>query len=169
MPAPIPLPNDVYKRVDGRWCRSCPSCGSEIDHLRRNYCVNASLNEQPCKRCSNVKNHPSGMVGSVRLSWYTAFMKSGIMRGYEWSITPEFVDAIYQEQKGRCSYSGLQIGWSVSGWDHTASIDRIDNERGYTEDNVHLVHKDVNMMRGTLNNDSFLELCTLISENKVKW
>lgn len=109
------------------------------------------------------------MVGSVRLSWYTGFMKSGIMRGYDWEITPEFIDSMYQEQKGRCAYSGLPIGWSVSGWDHTASIDRIDNQQGYTEDNVHLVHKDVNMMRGTLDNDKFLELCTLISENKVKW
>lgn len=169
MPAAIFLPEDVYKREDGRWCRSCPSCGTEVDHLRRNYCVNASINDQPCKRCSNINNHSSGMVGSVRLSWYNAFKKSGLMRGYEWSISPEFLDAMYQEQKGRCVYSGLQIGWSKVGWNHTASVDRIDNEKGYTEKNVQLVHKDVNMMRGSLENDMFIELCTMVANNKVKW
>ena len=104
------------------------------------------------------------MLGSVRLSWYNAFKKSAITRGYEWNITPEFVDTMYNEQDGLCAYSKIPIGWSVEGWDHTASIDRIDNNIGYTESNVHLVHKEVNMMRGVLDNDRFLELCNLIAE-----
>jgi len=167
LPKSLPLPPDVYKRKDGRWCRECPQCGTEIDHLRRNYCVGASLIQQPCKACSNKNNHPSGMVGSVRLAWYNVFMKSAITRGYEWDITPEFVDAMYNEQKGLCAYSGVPIGWSSYGWDHTASIDRIENSIGYKENNIHLVHKEVNMMRGSLSNDRFLELCSLIA--KVKW
>lgn len=169
MVARLPLPNDVYKRDDKRWCRVCPSCGIEVDHLRRNYCVNASLTKQPCIRCSNVSNHPSGMVGSVRVSWFNSFMKSALLRGYAWHLTPQFVDAMHQEQDGACVYSGLPIGWSSVGWGHTASIDRIDNAAHYTEDNVQLVHKKVNMMRGTLGDEEFKELCCLIAENQSKW
>jgi hypothetical protein len=157
------LPEDVYKRDDGRWCRECPKCGIEIDHLRRNYCIHAHNIEQPCKRCSNKDNSPSGMVGSVRLSWYNSFCKSALTRGYSWDLTPEYIDVMHQEQAGLCVYSGLPIGWDVSGWKHTASIDRIDNELGYFEDNVQLVHKEVNMMRGSLHDDRFKELCSLIS------
>jgi len=163
----LTLPKDVFKH-EGRWYRECPSCGGPVSHARRNYCINASLIKQPCITCSNKTNHPAGMVGSVRVSWFNAFYKSAITRGYVWDITPEFVDAMYDEQDGRCVYSGLPISWSVTGWDHTASIDRIDNDKGYTEENVQLVHKDVNMMRGTLDDETFKMLCTRIAD-KVKW
>lgn len=108
------------------------------------------------------------MVGSVRLAWYNSFYKSALTRGYIWELTPEFIDAMYDEQDGQCAYSGLPIGWSSAKWNHTASIDRIDNDKGYTEDNVQLVHKDVNMMRGSLDDQRFKELCALIAD-KVKW
>jgi hypothetical protein len=109
------------------------------------------------------------MVGSVRLSWYESFRKSALTRGYEWELSPEIVDTIYSEQKGRCALSDIPIGWSTVGWDHTASIDRIDNDVGYTEDNIQLVHKRVNMMRGSLPVEEFIEICHLISSTKTKW
>lgn len=167
MPAPLSLPDTVYKK-EGRWYRQCPSCFAAVSYLRRNYCINAHNIKQPCKTCSNINNHPSGMVGSVRLAWYNSFYKSALTRGYIWELTPEFIDAMYDEQDGQCAYSGLPIGWSSAKWNHTASIDRIDNDKGYTEDNVQLVHKDVNMMRGSLDDQRFKELCALIAD-KVKW
>lgn len=167
MPASLPLPKGVCK-VEGRWQRECPSCGNNVTHARRNYCVHAALLEQPCIRCSNISNHPCGMVGAVRVAWYNSFHKSALTRGYVWELTPEYIDTMYHEQKGQCIYSGLPITWSVTGWDHTASIDRIDNAKGYTEDNVQLVHKDVNMMRGSLDDGTFRMLCIAIA-NKEKW
>lgn len=163
MPRSLELPKGVFKGGDKRWHRPCPTCGSVVSHLRRNYCIGAYNLFQPCIRCSNVSNHPSGMVGSVRVSWYTAFQKSGLTRGYIWDLTPEFIDAMYQEQDGLCAYSGLPIGWEVSGWNHTASIDRINNSLGYLESNVQLVHKEINMMRGSMTDERFKELCTLVA------
>ena len=164
MPAPLHLPEGVYKRSDGRWVRLCPSCSVEVDHLRRNYCVNAAIIEQPCKRCSVITSHPAGMVGPVRVSWYNSFYKSAISRGYCWTIDIEFVAALHEQQNGRCALSGLAIGWSDQKWDHTASIDRIDNSVGYTEENIQLVHKEVNMLRGTASVDRFIELCGLVAD-----
>ena len=92
-------------------------------------------------------------------------MKSGLTRGYIWDLTIEDVDVMHQEQDGQCAYSRLPIGWSESGWDHTASIDRLDNSLGYTLENVQLVHKEVNMMRGSLEDCRFRELCVLITNN----
>jgi len=108
------------------------------------------------------------MCGSVRVAWYNSFQKSAISRGLEWELTVEFVDAMYELQERKCALSGLEIGWSEKHWDHSASIDRIDNSRGYFPDNVQLVHKEVNMMRGSLEPERFVELCQLIA-NKVKW
>lgn len=165
MPEPLPLPPDV-RRVDERWLRDCPKCGEVVSHLRRNYAVHSSLSSQPCKRCSNIDNHRAGMVGKVRVAWYNSFQKSALLRGLEWELTIEFVDALYELQEGRCAFSGLPIQWSEVNWNHSASIDRIDNERGYLPDNVQLVHKEINMMRGSLSPERFVELCALVSDLK---
>lgn len=108
------------------------------------------------------------MVGAVRVAWYNAFRTSALSRGLEWELTIEFVDALYEIQSGRCAFSGESIGWSIRGWDHTASIDRIDNSKGYLPDNVQLVHKEINMMRGSLSAERFVDLCVQIAD-KVKW
>lgn len=108
------------------------------------------------------------MVGSVRVAWYESFRKSAITRGYSWEITPEYVDALYEQQGKKCALTGWSIGWSNVNWVHTASIDRIDNAMGYTEDNVQLVHKKVNMMRGTLSIEDFVEVCSAVA-SRVKW
>jgi hypothetical protein len=167
LPTPLELPEDVRK-IDGRWLRNCPECGLEISHLRRNYCVHASLSKQPCKRCSNTNNHPGGMAGPVRVAWYNSFMKSAITRGYSWEITIEDIATLHELQGGRCALTGWPIGWSTQKWDHTASIDRIDNSVGYTLENIQLVHKSVNMARGTMSVAEFIEMCIAISD-KVKW
>jgi len=170
MPFPLDLPEGVFKNDNNRWVRHCPKCSKEITHLRRNYCIGAHNIEQPCKQCSNKNNHPSGMVGAVRLAWFEAFAKNAVVRGYSWNLTPEELNEMYDEQDGLCALSGLSIGWSKSGWEHSASIDRLDNDAGYFVDNVQLVHKKINMMRGSLAVDEFLELCASVTDkNKVKW
>jgi hypothetical protein len=164
----LELPADVFKGDDGRWHRECAQCGRDVDHLRRNYAVHSSLSRQPCKKCSNKNNHPSGMFGPVRVSWYESFRKSALSRGLSWDLTIEDVATLHEQQKGRCALTGMEIGWIESGWDHTASIDRIDNGFGYEMFNVQLVHKEVNMMRGSLDVDRFKELCVMVA-NREKW
>jgi hypothetical protein len=165
MPVPIEAPADVRK-VDGRWLRDCPKCGTVVSHLRRNYCCNASLIKQPCKACSNKNNHPAGFIGSVRVSWFNGFHRNALTRGYDWDISIEDVDALFQSQGGKCALSGLDIAF-VDGPRvlTTASIDRIDNSIGYTMGNIQLVHKHINMMRGTLSVDDFVELAKAVAAN----
>ena len=47
----------------------------------------------------------------------------------------------------------------------TASIDRIDSNKGYIEDNVVWVHKDINIMKNKFSKEYFLMLCKKIVEN----
>lgn len=167
MPSRLELPADVRKHK-GRWVRGCPDCGREVSHLRRNYCVHASRLCQPCKRCSNQANNPSGMHGPVRVAWFNSFYKSAISRGYDWSLTIDDLAAMYEQQQGRCVLTAWPIAWSERGWDHTASIDRIDNTKSYELENVQLVHKSVNMARGTLEVQQFVDMCRAVAD-RVKW
>lgn len=164
------VPDGVFKR-DGRWIRPCPKCGVEVSHARKNYCVNAHLIEQLCKRCSNINNNnnPMGLVGPVRQSWYNAFKTSAITRGYNWCLTIEQVGELWASQGGRCALTGWDIKWASHGHapngpETTASIDRIDSDGDYTLDNIQLVHKWVNMAKGTMSQDDFIAMCRAVSD-----
>jgi hypothetical protein len=45
---------------------------------------------------------------------------------------------------------------------NTASLDRIDNKIGYEVGNVHWVHKEVNMAKGSMSHGDFLSLCRCV-------
>jgi len=45
-----------------------------------------------------------------------------------------------------------------------ASLDRIDNSKGYHLNNVQWVHKDVNRMKWIFEQDYFIKLCNKVSE-----
>jgi hypothetical protein len=44
----------------------------------------------------------------------------------------------------------------------TASLDRIDSSRGYTADNIQWVHKHVNLMKRSFNEEYFINTCKQI-------
>ena len=63
-----------------------------------------------------------------------------------------------------CKLSGLPIGWADIGRNHTASIDRIDSNKGYVLSNIQLVHKDVNVMKSKYDQNYFISTCQLVAK-----
>ena len=52
---------------------------------------------------------------------------------------------------------------------YNISVDRIDSSSGYTKDNIQLVTVAVNHMKWNMNEETFLEMCDLVSKNlKIK-
>jgi len=49
---------------------------------------------------------------------------------------------------------------------YIASLDRIDNNKGYIEGNVQWVIKKINYMKNTLSEKNFINLCNKISEKQ---
>jgi hypothetical protein len=166
----LALPDQVYKRHDGKWCKPCASCGVEQEYLRRNYAIHSFLLGKECKACSNKKteNSSRGFYNGIRSSWVTKCRIGAETRGIEWSLTEEDIWALYVQQDGVCNLSGIPIGWATVGQKHTASLDRIDSAQGYTANNVQLLHKDVNMMKQAFSQDHFVALCASVAD-KAKW
>jgi predicted nucleic acid-binding Zn-ribbon protein len=94
-------------------------------------------------------------------------------RNLEFSITIEDIDNLYEKQNKKCSLTGLDISFN-SGQNNyikirgNASIDRIDNNKGYTVENIQILDKDINFMKRDFTQDKFITLCKMVVNNEKK-
>ncbi len=96
--------------------------------------------------------------------WSTLQVRSK-RRGHVFDLKIEDAWNLYEKQNKKCALTGVDIffgNWNTS---PTASLDRIDNTKGYYKDNVQWVHKHVNIMRNVFSIEYFLETCKRVVEN----
>jgi hypothetical protein len=82
----------------------------------------------------------------------------------------KYLWALYLAQERRCALSGNDIEFRSNIYDGTgytsgsASLDRIDSDKGYIEGNVQWVHKHVNLMKRSLSQEAFIDLAHQIAK-----
>ena len=159
----------IYLNESSKWCSICSCCGSEQEYSRKDHARSSSRGDWKCKKCATYKNktRPSVEKGFV-VSNFEVFARSAISRGLVWELDKSFLFSLWESQEGRCALSGVTLIKNPRTW----SIDRIDNDKGYLKSNVQFVLKEINMLRGKLEIERFVELCFLVAqhnEDKVKW
>jgi len=85
-------------------------------------------------------------------------LKHSRQKTHEWSLSPKDLFELWDEQNGRCAVSGVTLTHHLDGSgtkEFNASIDRINNDEGYSKVNVRLVAYRINIMRHTLSTDMF--------------
>jgi hypothetical protein len=84
----------------------------------------------------------------------------------EINITKEYINELFIQQESKCKLSGLKITLPNSWKDntYTASLDRIDSDKGYIIGNVQWVHKHINVMKNTFPQEMFIYFCIKVSE-----
>ncbi len=92
---------------------------------------------------------------------WNSIKNNALNRNLEFNISKEFIWSLFLKQNKKCSFTDISISYK----DGTASIDRIDNDKGYNKDNVTIVHKDINLMRNKLNVEYFIKMCELVTIN----
>ncbi len=125
------------------------------EHTRSHKMIMASQNKRSHHTISGRYFH-SLISGSVR-------------RNIHFDITLEQIWDLLVSQKHKCKLSALPIRFHQPGEKataQTASLDRIDSDKGYTLDNIQWLHKDVNKMKWEHSQDRFKQLCKLIARNK---
>ena len=103
--------------------------------------------------------------GEISGFMWAKIRESARRRSIELTITIEEAWAVFQEQNGRCALSNVELLFSRTSRENTASLDRIDSNLGYTKTNVQWVHKTVNKMKNDLGNNEFLLWCSMIKSN----
>jgi hypothetical protein len=124
-----------------------------------------------CISCTHSKTgteHPSfSGYKEIPGSWFSRYSKN---KKREFTITIEDIYEMWVKQNKKCKLSGLDIDFKNNNQKTydltcTASLDRIDSKKGYTLDNIQLVHKDVNMIKKEYDQKYFINLCKLIAKN----
>jgi hypothetical protein len=117
-----------------------------------------------------------GFVGAIPINWWLAMTRgtrqseSRRKRGIVLEITIEQAAALFEAQDGRCAYTGESLTFMDGKGKRdrekqTASLDRIDSRKSYTIDNVHWVHKVINIMKQGFPEFVFLDMSCKVADH----
>ena len=140
-----------------RWICRC-DCGYERPVLRQSLVRGEST---CCRQCQfkkqNIKN-------KLPLTLFWRIKNNAKNRNLEFKLTQEFLYQLLLTQNKKCKLTNLPISLEFDkARKVTGSLDRIDSSKGYTEDNVQWVHKDINFMKQAYSQDQFVNLCKLVA------
>ena len=138
----------------------------------------AALVTNHVKSCGCLKpgrrlraKHPSWRgCGEISLTMWKYTQGLAKKRGIPFELTIEDAWERFEQQKGRCALSGIPLTFvgstSTVSPDTTASLDRIDNTKGYTSNNIQWLHKAVNRMKWDYDQEDFIRWCRAVSVYK---
>ncbi len=119
-----------------------------------------------CRACQLIGsgNYAWNGVGEINGQTLCHIRNGAKARGLTYDLTKEFLWDLFLKQERKCALSGLPIQFTINKSEKTASLDRIDSAKGYIEDNVQWIHKDINLMKNHFDQSYFLRLCKAICE-----
>jgi hypothetical protein len=141
------------------WTCQC-DCGNIVS-ARGADIRNNKIKTCGCRRSVLSKRNWKG-VGYISKSLWQTIVRNAKNRKIEISITQDFANELLVKQNFKCSLTGTVLSTEIR--KTTASLDRIDSLKGYTEDNVQWVHKDINMLKNKYSIDKFLDMCKQVVE-----
>lgn len=167
--------NDIFLKKESLksnyYAKCTCKCGKDIEILMSNI-ARGSTRSCGCIKKDIVKlgnNNPNWTgIGDISGTLFKNLKNSAKNRYLEFNITKEYLWELFLIQNKKCAISGINLTFgSVDIKESkTASLDRIDNNKGYIKDNVQWVHKDVNMMKYTHTLFDFIQICKTITENQ---
>lgn len=146
------------KRSTVKWRLKC-DCGIEFESISE-YLNNGDTTSCGCKR----KNfHNSGERSKdLNLNKYIRKLRDGaIVRGhfFDESVDAKALQGLMSIQGFKCSISGVSLDWK------NCSLDRKDSSKGYTLENIQWVHRVINYMKNTLDQQEFIDWCKKVAES----
>lgn len=100
-------------------------------------------------------------------SVFNNIVRSAKRKNIVFNITIEYIYDLFLKQNRRCYLTGIKLILPKNNRDKsaTASLDRINSQKGYIKGNLGWCHKEINMMKHTRNKEEFIKFCKLVAEN----
>lgn len=125
------------------------------------------------KSCGCFKNEQVAKLNflewydNIPMSYFNSLKRGAVQREIEFTITPEDVNLQWIKQNKKCALTGIELVFANLNKKYkliTASVDRINSDMGYLPDNIQIVHKDINKLKNTFSQDSFINWCRLVAK-----
>lgn len=93
-------------------------------------------------------------------------------RNINFDITENDLKSLYEQQDGLCALSGIKMTFKPGTRKRInntkLSVDRINNSKGYTKDNIQLITWQANMAKGAWTNKQLINMCKNIIKHHSK-
>ena len=168
----------------------CDNCNSEFEKKERDYKRRIKLGQTRffCSlSCAAIKgneeiprkgNMHSGLKADNKRDEYTPF-RWFILRAeyrdrkkhYGCNLTVAYLKQLWEQQKGKCPFTDWNLilpqntknGWLESN-PANASLDRIDNSKGYLEGNVRFISIMANLARQSFTDEQLIDFCKAVTQ-----
>lgn len=138
----------------------CLICGNVYQTTKANL-----LKTKNCSNCAPrklkgpfSKQWKGGKI--VPMNYWNSIKHNARARNIAFTITLPDIEKIFNLQEGKCKFTGEKISFE----DSSASLDRINSNKGYIKGNVQWVHKDVNLMKNNRTEEDFINYCIKIHQ-----
>lgn len=152
----------------------CPSCNVDFkvkpSRLKRNLVVCCSISCREKYLSKNPEKRPRYKNRSDEESFFyekaTRLKISARKRGKEYDeyLDGRFLFELWNKQKGKCFYTNIKMNFIPTDKLRLVSIDRVDNNKGYTVDNVVLCTYAFNSFKFNMSHKEVLEFVKMIKE-----
>lgn len=120
-----------------------------------------------CPKCRRSWVHSEPIFRKIEkkiCDYFKECKRGAARRKLDFLVTLQQISNLIEIQYYKCALTNLdiQIG------DRSASLDRIDSQKGYIIDNIQWVHKTVNCMKNELSQFEFVRFCKLVASNSQK-
>ena len=167
----------------------CPICGAYFDRNKKeynrsqkvgrpSYCSRTCSGKANVKSLGNYVGDTSRILGYKRksdeFSKFRYFLRSIKSRTYKKGksdIDLDYLKELWESQEGKCPFTGWDLilpnnsSKQESNSPARASLDRIDNNKGYIKGNVRFVSVMANYCRNTFSDDEVKVFCEAVVKN----
>jgi hypothetical protein len=125
-----------------------------------------NFGEKSNKNAEHLKNY-------TRADEFTGFRKfirsinlRSLQQNKEKGATLQDLKDIWDQQKGICPITGWELVLKQQNLPNQASIDRIDNSKGYVKENIRFVALIANYCRNNFTDQQVLDFCSAVVHNR---
>lgn len=141
------------------WVCIC-KCGKETK-ATTNTLLSKHSESCGCNRIKKIYTGSKFITGKM----YNKICSDAKLRGLEMKVSIKELDCLIEKQNFTCALTGqkLIIDKTSRSSKTTASLDRIDNSQGYIMGNIQFIHKDINRLKWSFNQEYFIKMCTMVA------
>lgn len=161
---------NVEAKVEGG--KTCPGCNEYREYLMFSRDKSSGDGRQTyCKDCQHENmRRISGTFDGYIKRIFADLRHNAKKRKIHVGITCQDIIELWNKQNGLCALTGEKMTHlAYTSRDqrsknlYNASVDRIDSQKGYTLDNIHLILSAVNTIKWDMSLEDFYKFCNLVS------